>query len=297
MNIQFVKHSNWYFAFSAVLLLASVFCLFYFGLRPGIDFTGGSILEVSFQENRPDNQTVREALIDLDLGDFSVQPADETGLILRMKEISEEDHQQVLAELLEFGSLQELRFESIGPVIGQELKEKTGLVVILSLLAILLYIAAAFKKLTFPAKSWQYGLVALFTLLHDTLIPLGIFSLLGKFYQVQITIPVVVAMLTVLGYSINNTVVVFDRIRENILKRAGKDYAETVNLAMNQTLARSINTSLTTLFVLLAIFFLGGETLKYFSLMLILGITAGTYSSFFLAGPLLVLWLRLTKRL
>jgi preprotein translocase subunit SecF len=134
-------------------------------------------------------------------------------------------------------------------------------------------------------------------LLHDVLIPLGVFSLLGRFYEIQITIPVVVALLTVLGYSINNTVVVFDRIRENILRKVGKDYQETVDASLNQTLARSVNTSLTTLFVLVAIFFFGGETLKYFSLMLILGIVAGTYSSLFLASPLLVAWLRLTKRL
>jgi preprotein translocase subunit SecF len=297
MSIKFLKYSKVYFIFSGILILASAVFLFYFGLKPGIDFTGGSILEVEYGETRPSNQEVRDVLTGLDLGEFSVQPTDEKGLILRMKEIQEETHQETIARLREIGSLEELRFESIGPVIGKELREKTGMVIVLSLAAILLYIAAAFRKLSFPARSWQYGLVSLAALLHDALIPLGVFSLLGRFYEIQITIPVVVALLTVLGYSINNTVVVFDRIRENILRKVGKDYQETVDASLNQTLARSINTSLTTLFVLVAIFFFGGETLKYFSLMLILGIVAGTYSSLFLASPLLVAWLRLTKRL
>jgi len=297
MSIKFLKHSKAYFIFSGILILASAVSLFYFGLNPGIDFTGGSILEVEYEETRPSNQEVRDVLAGLDLGEFSVQPADGKGLILRMKEIQEETHQEIIARLGEAGNLEELRFESIGPVIGKELKEKTGMVVLLSLAAIMLYIAAAFRRLSFPARSWQYGLVSLAALLHDALIPLGVFSLLGRFYEIQITIPVVVALLTVLGYSINNTVVVFDRIRENLLKKVGKDYQETVDVSLNQTLARSINTSLTTLFVLVAIFFFGGETLKYFSLMLILGIVAGTYSSLFLTSPLLVAWLRLTKRL
>jgi preprotein translocase subunit SecF len=216
-----------------------------------------------------------------------------------MKEVSEETHQEIMKKLSENGQvkLDELRFESIGPVIGQELKEKTKLVTILSLLALLVYIAIAFRKVNYPAKSWQYGLVTLLCLTHDLLIPLGIFAVLGNFYGVQITIPIIVALLTILGYSINNIVVVFDRIRELLLRRVAKTYEETVNLALNQTLTRCLNTSLTTLFVLLSLFFLGGETLKYFALMLILGISFGTYSALLLAGPLMVFWLKRLKRI
>ncbi|GAI39422.1 unnamed protein product, partial [marine sediment metagenome] len=155
--------------------------------------------------------------------------------------------------------------------------------------------AWAFRKISRPLPSWQYGIASLLALFHDVLIPIGILSILGKFYGVQITIPVITALLAVLGYSINNTVVVFDRIRENLLKQVGT-YQEIVNNSLNQTLTRSINTSLTTLFVLVAIFFLGGITLKYFALALILGIIAGTYSSLFLASPILVAWLRWRKR-
>jgi len=297
MHFNFIKHRKIYFIFSGITIIASLASLFIFGLKPGIDFTGGSILEIEYKDVRPSNQEIRASFSGLDLGEVYVQPTDEKGIIVRMKDISEETHQEVIQKLSENNELEELRFESIGPVIGQELRGKTEIVIVLSLLAIVLYIAFAFRRLSFPAKSWQYGVASLVALVHNILIPLGIFSYLGGFYGIQITIPIVVALLTVLGYSINDTVVVFDRIRENLLKGTGKDYEETVDLSLNQTLTRSINTSLTTLFVLLAIFFLGGETLKYFALALILGIAFGTYSSIFLTTPTLVSWLKLKKRI
>lgn len=297
MQINFLKHRKIYFIFSGAMIIASLVLLAIFGLKPGIDFTGGSILEIEYKDVRPSNQEIRESLSGFDLGEVHVQPTSEKGIIIRMKDISEETHQEIVQKLSENNELEELRFESIGPVIGQELRGKTNIVVILSLLAMVLYIAFAFRRLSFPAKSWQYGVASLISLVHNVLIPLGIFSYLGNFYGVQITIPVIVALLTVLGYSINDTVVVFDRVRENLLKGLGKDYEETVNLSLNQTLTRSINISLTTLFVLLAIFFLGGETLKYFALALILGIAFGTYASICLATPALVSWLKLQKRI
>jgi len=311
MNFDFLKYKKIYFIFSAILISASLGFLIVFGLKPGIDFTGGSILEIEYIEERPSNQEIKETLSNLDLGEVLVQPTEEKGVILKMKDISEDTHQEILEKLKEnkegeedesssspvagARELEERRFESIGPVIGQELKEKTKIVIILSLLAIVLYIAWAFRKISQPIPSWQYGVSSLLALFHDVLIPIGIFSALGKFYGVQITIPVITALLAVLGYSINNTVVVFDRIRENLLKQIGT-YQEIVNNSLNQTLTRSINTSLTTLFVLVAIFFLGGGTLKYFALALILGIIAGTYSSIFLASPILVTWLRWRQR-
>jgi len=277
--------------------LGGIISLFIFGLEPGIDFTGGSILEIEYKSERPTNQIIREALVGLDLGEFLIQPADEKGVILRMKEISEEVHQEIIEKLRKDNEFEELRFESIGAVIGRELREKTGLFIVLSLLAISIYIAFAFRKVNYPARSLEYGLVSLIVLFHDVIIPVGVFSFLGKFYGIQITIPVIVALLTVAGYSINDTIVVLDRVRENLLKRIGKNYEETVDISLNQTLSRSFNTSLTTLFPLFAIFFLGGETLKYFSLALIVGIVAGAYSSIFLASPLLVIWLKWRKRI
>jgi len=296
MKMPFLKYKIVYFVFSGVLILATIGCLVIFGLKPGIDFTGGSILEIEYIEERPSNQEIKTAISDLDLGEILVQPTEEKGVILRMKNLSEDTHQEVIEKLKEDHQVEERRFESIGPVIGQELKEKTKIVIILALLTIVLYIAWAFRKVSKPVASWQYGIAALLALFHDVLIPIGILSVLGKLYGVQVTIPVVTALLTVLGYSINNTVVVFDRIRENLLKHIGT-YEEVVDNSLNQTLTRSINTSLTTLFVLIAIFFFGGETLKYFALVLILGIIVGTYSSIFLASPILVAWLRRKKKI
>ncbi|MFH1462148.1 MAG: protein translocase subunit SecF [bacterium] len=297
MQISFLKHRKIYFIFSGILIITSLFCLIVFGLKPGIDFTGGSILELEYKTERPANQAIKDILSELNLEELYVQPSGEQGIILRMKDIPEDLHQEIIQKLGEGREIEELRFDSIGPAIGQELKSKTIVVVFISLLAIVLYIALAFRKLTFPAKSWQYGLSSLVALSHDVLIPLGVFSILGKLFGTQITIPVIVALLTVLGYSINNTVVIFDRIRENLLKKVGSNFEETVDRSLNQTLTRSLNTSLTTLFVLLAIFFFGGETLRYFSLALILGIVAGTYSSIFLVSPILATWLKWRKKI
>ena len=302
MNIPFVKYRKIYFIFSGILLIGSLVCLIIFGLKLGIDFTGGSILELEFKTERPSNQEIRESLKGFDLGEIYIQPADEKGLILRMKDISEDVHQQIIQKLKGPtsggypGELEEKRFESIGPVIGQELKEKAKLLIVISLLSIVFYIAIAFRRVQKPLSSWQYGIASLFILSHDILIPLGVFALLGKFYQVQLTIPIICAFLTIVGYAINNVVVVYDRLRENLLRGVFRDFVlgfeEATNKAINQTLTRQLNTSLTTLFPLIAIFFLGGETLKYFALTLILGITAGTYSSIFLAIPILVSWLK-----
>lgn len=298
MHIPFLKYKKIYFIFSGILILASLFFLITFGLKPGIDFSGGSILEFEYEAERPSNQIIKDKLVDFDLGTISLQPTGPKGVILRMKDIDENSHQQILEKLRETGELEERRFESIGPVIGQELKQKTKIIIVLALSLIVLYIAFAFRKVQRPLRSWQFGVAVLIALFHDLLIPLGAFSVLGKFYDVEISIPIVAALLAVLGYSVNDTVVVFDRIRENLLKRFQTahhrldDFEEIVNRSLNQTFVRSINTSLTTLLVIFAVFFFGGETLKYFSLALILGISAGTYSSIFIASPILVSWLK-----
>jgi len=301
MVIPFVKFRKIYFVFSGILILGSLISLVIFGLKPGIDFTGGSILEIEYKTQRPENKVIKEGLADLDLGEISIQPANEKGVILRMKDIPEDIHQQVLEKLKRPtsggypGEFEEKRFETIGPTIGKELKEKTKIVIVFSLLSMLFYIAIAFKRVSRPISSWQYGFASLLMLSHDILIPLGVFAVLGRYYQVQITIPVITALLTIVGYAINNVVVVYDRIRENLL-RERLTFEEIVEKAINQTLTRQLNTSLTTLFPLFFIFFLGGETLKYFALALILGITAGTYSSIFLASPILVSWLGWRQR-
>lgn len=294
MNIPFIKYRKVYYFFSGVLILGSIFSLVVFGLELGIDFTGGSILEVEYQAERPSNQEVQEKLADLDLGSIILQPTGDKALILRMKDIDEETHQAMLQRL---GQVKEQRFESIGPIIGQELKQKTKFFTVLALLAIVLYLTYAFREVSWPLSSWQYGLITVFVaFFHNLLIPLGILSILSQIYPIQMTIPIVVGLLTVLGYSINDTIVVFDRVRENLSRSKEEDFRDTVNLSLNQTLVRSINTSLTALFILVAIFFFGGETLKYFSLVLILGIIVGTYSSIFIASPFLVTWFNFQQK-
>lgn len=296
MNIDFLKYKKIYFTFSGILILSSLISLILFGLNLGIEFTGGSILEVEYKERRPTNQEIREILSPFNLQEI-IQPIGEKGVIIRMRDVSEDTRQEIFGKLEVKGEIlkEKTHFESIGPIIGKELKEKAKIVSILSIFAILLYVTFAFIKVSRSIKSWKYGISGLICLFHDELIPIGVLSLLGKFYGVQVTIPIIAALLTVFGYSINNTIVVFDRLREVILKEKEIILGEAINKSLNQTLTRQINTSLTTLFVVLAIFLFGGETLKYFALPLILGITAGTYSSLFLATPILFSWVSRSK--
>ncbi len=273
---------------------ASIAALAVFGLNIGIDFTGGSIMEVSYENARPDVVEVQDVISDFELGSSYVQPVGENGMLIRTPFLSEEVHQQLLSALGE--EVQEMRFEAIGPVIGQELRGKVLMMTLLALAAIVLYIIVAFRRVAEPLRSWHYSVAAVAALLHDLLIPLGVFAVLGAYYGVQFTIPVVVGLLTVLGYSVNDTVVVFDRIRENLQRKEGTSFEDTINISLRQTIWRSLSTSVTTLFVLVAIFVFGGETLRYFALALIIGVIAGTYSSLFVAPPFLLLWTRLRKR-
>jgi len=300
MNIPFIKYRKIYFAISGFLILASIISLILFGLNFGKDFTGGSLLEIEFEKAKPQISEIYQSLSSFGFKGINVQAVGEKGIILTIKEknISESQKEEIISKLNEIGELkgESKGFETISPVIGQELKSKTKTVIILCLLAIVFYITIAFRKVYREISSWQYGIASVFCLCHDVLIPLGIFSVLGKFYGVEITVPIICALLTVFGYSINNTVVVFDRIRERLLKRSDQIYEVSVNRALNETIVRSLNTSLTTLFVLFAILFIVGKDLKYFSLALILGIVFGTWSSLFIAAPMLVSWLRWKER-
>ena len=298
MYFTFIRYRKIFYAISILLVFLSVLSIAFFGLKLGIDFTGGTLLEVNYQEGPPSSEEIKEKLNDLDLGEVVIRRSGNTGLILKMKVVDENLHQQIIEKIGELGRLEQGSegFQTIGPIIGQELKRKTKIVVSMALIAILLYIAFSFRRISRPVKSYVYGITGVIALFHDVLIPLGVFAVLGRFYGIEITIPVITAFLTVFGYSINDSVVVFDRIRENLLRLHSPTFELTVEKSLNQTLVRSLNISFTTLFVLFAIFFLGGESLKYFSLALILGITLGTYSSLFLASPLLVSYYELRQR-
>ncbi len=285
-----INHRRIFYIFSAILALASLFFTFYYGLRLGIDFTGGSLLEVEYQNARPDISVLQKNVESLNIGNVSIQPSGDKEVIVRSKDLSEDMHQQVLSALSSKGAdaITEKKFDSIGPVIGSELKSKsiTGMLVVVMM--IILYIAFAFRKVSQPVSSFYFGLFAVVALIHDVTIPTGIFAALGHFKGVEIDILFVTALLTVLGFSVHDTIVVYDRTRENLRKGIGRTFEETVGISVNQTIVRSINTSLTVLLVLLAVFFYGGASTKYFSLALIIGVVFGTYSSIFLASPLLV---------
>lgn len=289
MQFNFTKYSKVYYIISGVLIIASIASLAVYGLKFGIEFAGGTSMELSFVE-RPSNQTIQDALKTLDLGEMIIQPKGLDSVALQFKGVDEATHQKILAELNKLSVASEKSFQYIGPSIGQELRNKTQLAIALALLAITIYIALAFRKVSRPVSSWKYGIASLIALFHDVLIPLGVFSVLGHFYNVEITIPIVAALLTVLGFSVHDTIVIFDRIRENILRMGMGQFEDTVNWSLNQTLGRSISTVLTVEIVLFSLYFFGGDTLKNFALALIVGITSGAYSSIFIASPILVSW-------
>lgn len=297
-KLNVTKHRRLWLGLSAALVIASVILLATLGLKLGLDFVGGSLLEVRFANEQPTVTKVYEVLGDLNLGSLVVQPTDES-LIIRFKKIEETTHQEVLTNLAvlseDLGALEEIRFESIGPSVGQELKSKSFWIFIFVIFIIIIYIALAFQKVSKPIASWKYGLVAVFALFYDLLITLGVFALLGHFYGIEVNTSFIVALLMVLGYSVNDTIVVFDRIREN-LPKSDTTFEETVDDSVNQTLARSINTTLTTLLVLLAVFFFGGETIRDFVLALMIGIFCGAYSSIFLGSLLLTVLNRRLSR-
>lgn len=290
MQFNFTKYSLVYYIISGILIIASVVCLFMFGLKFGIEFAGGSNMQVEFTTARPTNEAIKDALKGFNLGDITIQPTGNAGAILQFKGVDEAAHQQILAEINKLSGASEKSFQYIGPSVGQELRNKTELAIVLALVAITIYIAFAFRKVSRPVASWKYGITSLIALFHDVLIPLGVFAVLGELYNVEITIPIIAALLTVLGFSVHDTIVIFDRIRENIFRRGMGEFEDTVNVSLNQTLGRSLSTVFSTLIVLIAIYFFGGETLKYFALTLIIGITSGAYSSIFIASPLLVSW-------
>jgi len=293
--LPIIKYRYVFLAVSGILIVASIVSLVVFGLRLGIDFTGGSLLEVRFTERVPSAEEIREVTKDLEIGEIVIQSTGEQGTILRLRHVDEETHQKILEKLRAFSELEEQRFNAIGPVIGEELKRKSVVALAAATLAIMVYLAWAFRHVSTPVASWQYGFtVAAVAFFHDVLLPLGVFAVLGKFAGVEIGVSFVAAILTVLGFSVHDTIVVFDRTRENLRKNPpGTPFGDIVNQSVNQTIGRSITTSLTVLITVAAIFVFGGETLKTFSLVLLIGVAIGTYSSIFVASPLLVEFSRL----
>lgn len=286
-----LRYRKIYYAFSGFLIIGSIISLLVFGLQFGTDFKGGSIMEVAFETERPAHDKVRVALSDFKLGEITLQDSGQKNLLLKFPNVNETVHQGIRNKLETLGKMDERRFDSVGPAIGEETKKKALVSMGLVIVMIMAYVAWAFRKIDFPVRSWKYGIIAVVALFHDILITIGAFSLAGYFLHIEVDVSFIAALLTILGYSVNDTIVVFDRIRENVLRQGSVfDFGEVINKSVSQTFVRSFATSFTTLLSLVAIFFFGGETVKYFAFALIVGITVGTYSSIFLASPLLFSW-------
>lgn len=288
-----VSHRNWFFALTGLFVVAALISLATFGLHLGIDFTGGTLAEVSYNGARPSANAITQQLTDAGFKDFSLREQGTNGYALRAQTLTNEERANLAAYFSNQSSAAHVdSLNEIGPTIGAELRNKSYIAVGLVLLCILLFIAFAFRKVSRPVSSWWYGLIALITLLHDVVIPVGFFAALGHYAGAEVDTLFVTAVLTVLGFSIHDTIVVFDRTRENLRlnqdKNRKEDFAETAGRSLNQTLVRSLNTSLTVLITLLILYFIGPASTKDFALTLLVGIIAGTYSSIFLATPLLV---------
>jgi len=281
-----IKYKKIFVWISIVLVALSIGATVYFGLNLGIDFKGGSLTEVEYMTVRPDQSVVETGLSTLSLGQALVQPIGDKGYSIKTRAVTDKEHQTILASL--GTDAKEKSFTSIGPSVGAELARKSLLSFILVSLGIIFWIAFSFRKVSKPVSSWKYGLIAIVSLVHDILIPVGVFAVLSHIYGVEVDTLFVVAILTVLGLSVSDTIVVFDRIRENIRTGNFKNFADTVGKSLSQVYVRSIATSSTVIIALLALVFFGPTSTKVFAMMLTAGMFFGTYSSIFLASPLLV---------
>ena len=284
--MNFTKHLYLYFIISAIVILPGLYSLIRFGLQPSIDFTGGSIIEVQGSELKIEEQFKGIEEIEL----ISIQNTNENTYLLKLKPIDEAKKEEILNKLNEkYGEVEELRFETVGPVLGKELIRKTLIAVVLAAGFILAYVAYQFKDK-------KYGICAVLAMFHDSLVILGIFSLLGHFKGVEVDTLFVTALLTSLSFSVHDTVVVYDRIRETIKNHPKANFETVVNKALTETMSRSVNNSLTIIFMLTCLWLLGGQSIKWFVFALLIGTISGTYSSPFVAAPLLVVWERIKKK-
>jgi preprotein translocase subunit SecF len=288
--MQIINKRKYFYVFSAILLVVSVLALSFWGLRLGIDFTGGTEMKIDFSEEAPSREAIAEKVGDLGLSSFSVQPGADNMWILRYRNSDDETNEKVFERIQEIDAeAVQASVDFIGASVSNQLKRSAFWSLTLAILGIALYIAWAFRGVSYPISSWKYGLGAVIALSHDVIITLGIFSFLGRFYEVEVGVSFVAAILTILGYSVNDTIVVYDRTRENLSRSSAKeDFESVVNRSLNETLARSINTSLTVLLVLLALFMFGSEAIRNFSVAILIGVSFGTYSSIYVASALLV---------
>lgn len=289
--LQIIQKRMYAYWFSGILTLVSVVLMVSWGFNFGIDFKGGTLMEIQFSlDPAPHVSVIEEKLSPIALKSLTIQPTNERGVLLRYLASDETANEQVLSALTSLDpELVQLRTDFIGASVSSQIKQNAILGIVLSLFGIALYIAWAFRRVSGAVTSWEYGFGAIIALAHDIIIVLGLFVILGRYSGVEIGVPFIAALLTILGYSVNDTIVVYDRVRENLMRSQRKeDFEITVNHAINETLGRSINTSMTVIITLVAIVIFGGESIRYFGVALLAGVVFGTYSSVYIASALLV---------
>lgn len=294
-----VNNRKFFFFLSAVLVVGSIVAMLVYGLKLGIDFKGGSLLEVSYVNTRPDIETIKTSLNGLGLGSYVLTPSGDHNYVLKTRDLNPTEKTVVMSAFQKDVSnyAKEEQFNSIGPVVGNQLKTKAMTAIVVVIICIVLFITFAFRKVSQPVASWKYGLATIIALAHDVIIPTGVFVTWIHFHGGEIDLLFVTALLAILGYSVHDTIVVFDRVRENLKFGNNKEtFIETVGKSVTQTFGRSINTSLTIFLSLVALYFIGGEATKDFAFVLLVGVLAGTYSSIFVASPLLVTLEKMQKK-
>jgi preprotein translocase subunit SecF len=284
-----IAYRKIFYILSTLLILASIGFIIFFGLNLGIDFKGGSITEIHYSDVRPDISVLQDQLKSINI-ESQIRPTDSTGYIIRMRNLTEPERQIVSQSLINQSSGEATisRFDSIGPLMGQEAKSKAVVSIIAVILAIILFIAFAFRHVSKPVSSWKYGFIAIIALAHDVIIPTGAFALFGYLWGFEIDTLFITALLVILGFSVHDTIVVFDRVRENLRVHPKMKFDELVGMSIEQTFVRSITTSLTTILALVCLYIFGPDATRQFTLAMLIGMIAGTYSSIFVGSPLLV---------
>lgn len=287
-----VKYRKIFLSIAVAIIVLSIGCVAFLGVPIGIELTGGTATEISFEDNSKNEQIVSQWFVDIGASSISTRKIGENGFLIRSGSLSEEQQSSILEKIKsENGTV--LKLSSIGPSLGAELKNKAITALIVVILAVLLYVAYVFRKVSKPVSSWTYGFITVITLIHDVLVSVAVFAIFSHYFGYEVDSLFITAILVIMGYSINDTIVVFDRVRENLglidsPKERNSKFLEITGKSLNQTVARSLNTSLTTLFALIALVIFTGEAVRPFSIMLIAGIIAGTYSSIFFAVPTLI---------
>lgn len=288
-----VKHRRIFLIGSLILIGISLYALFSYGLNLGSDFTGGTVMEIEYQVARPDLVALKTSVDALKLPSLTIQPVGERGLILKTKVITESEKESLNKVLNQDDQslFVEKRFSEVGPTLGKELARKGLIAISLVVVLIILFIAFVFRQVSaHHMQSWKYGIASIIALAHDIIISAGAMALLGYFYGAEADALFLTALLAILGLSINDTIVVFDRIRENLNRHSSNDFAEVAGISINETFVRSVNTTLTTVVVLVSLLLFGPESTRFFAVILLVGMIAGTYSSIFVASNLLVEW-------